>query len=104
MAMTFGVAGCRRSEIIPGVTDSQFVATLADLRRIDATVQLDSASRAAARTRILQQRGLTVERLDSAARALAGDPERASAIFRAVEQRAVNLPPAPDSVRRGPNG
>lgn len=98
--MTFSASGCRGSEIIRGVTDSLFVATLSDLRRIDATmVASDSAGRAAARQRILQQRGLTVDRLDAAARALAKDPERAVALMRAVDQRAVN---APASIRPAP--
>ena len=99
--MTFGASGCRGSEVIPGVTDSLFVATLSDLRRIDATMAAsDSAGRAAARQRILQQRGLTVDRLDAAARALATDPERAVALMRAVEQRAVNAPASVQSAPR----
>ena len=89
--MTFGMPGCRGREIVPGVTDSLFVATLSDLRRVEVTGGAsDSVGRAAARQRILQQRGLTVERLDAAARALAENPERAVALMRAVEQRPVD--------------
>lgn len=73
---------------MPGVSDSAFVATMADLRRIGA-VGSDSAATNTTRRRVLQQRGLTVQQLDRAARALAADPERATAIFEAIQRRAI---------------
>lgn len=73
---------------MPGVSDSAFVASMADLRRIGA-VGADSTATSAARRRVLQQRGLTTEQLERAARALAADPERATAIFEAIQRRAV---------------
>ena len=81
--------GCARGDIVPGVSDSAFVATMADLRRAQGSM-LDSVTLAAARKRILQQRGLTVEQMDRAARALASDPQRAADLFDAIDKRAVN--------------
>lgn len=84
------VVGCARGDIVPGVSDSAFVATMADLRRVQGSTP-DTAALAATRKRILQQRGLTVEQMDRAGRALANDPQRAADIFDAVDKRAVNL-------------
>lgn len=86
------LAACGSGEIIPGVRDSTFVATMADLRRTEATTT-DPPALAAARQRILQQRGLTPARMEAVARKLGEDPERAVAIWQAIERRAVQ----PDS-------
>ena len=85
------LAACARGEIVPGVRDSAFVATMADLRRAEGTTT-DTAALGATRRRILQQRGLTVEQLERAARALAGDPARAVRLWQAIDTRAVNAP------------
>jgi hypothetical protein len=82
------MVGCARGDIVPGVSDSAFVATMADLRRVDQ--QADSATKATTRRRILQQRGLSVEQMDEAAKVLARDPKRLSDIFDAIDKRAVN--------------
>ena|SRR5688572_21722731 len=81
------VAGCDRGELAPGVRDTTFVATMAELQRIDQAPGMDSASRQAARAMALQRRGLTRARLEEAAVALADDPERALEVFRAIEDR-----------------
>ncbi|HEX8851456.1 MAG TPA: hypothetical protein VF761_18150 [Gemmatimonadaceae bacterium] len=73
---------------MPGVSDSAFVATMADLRRLEGTPS-DSMAMSAARRRVLQQRGLTGDQLERAARALAADPERATAVFEAIQRRAI---------------
>src|SRR4051812_40005830 len=85
------VGGCARGDIVPGVSDSTFVATMAELRRAEGSTT-DTAALGAARRRILQQRGLTVEVMDRAARALANDPDHAADLFDAIEKRAVNAP------------
>ena len=90
IVLACAVVGCARSDIVPGVSDSAFVATMADLRRLEDTPP-DTVARAAARRRILQQRGLTVDQMDRAGRALANDPTRAAAIFDAIQKRAVNV-------------
>ena len=92
-------AACGSGEIVPGVSDSTFVAALADLQRIQGNAALDSAAREAARRRALQGRGLTAEALDRAARALADDPRRARELLLAVRAR---LTAAPDSSAPAP--
>ncbi|HEX2779345.1 MAG TPA: hypothetical protein VHM30_07590 [Gemmatimonadaceae bacterium] len=83
------ITGCTKHEIVSGVSDSAFVAAMADLRRIQ-NAPGDSASQAATRQRVLQQRGLTEAQLERAAEALAKEPARATALFEAIERRAVN--------------
>ena len=92
LILACAVVGCARGDIVPGVSDSTFVSTMAELRRAEGSTT-DSAALGAARRRILQQRGLTVEVMDRAARALANDPVRATALFDAIEKRVVNAPP-----------
>ena len=91
------LAACASGEIVPGVRDSTFVATMADLRRAEGTTT-DPATLAADRKRILQQRGLTPDRMEAAARKLGEDPDRALAIWRAIEVRA--LQPDSSQLRR----
>lgn len=83
------VVACGGGELVPGVREATFVATMAELRRAEGTT-LDSAARAVARRRILQQRGLTVDELERAARALAADPPRAIAVWQEIERQAVS--------------
>jgi hypothetical protein len=82
------LSACRRGEIIGGVSDSAFVGTMAALERINANAGMDSAARAAARMTVLQSRGLDGATLERAARALATDPDRALAIWRAITMKA----------------
>ena len=86
--LVLGLAGaaCRRDPA-SDVSDSTFVAAMADLRRVQYDTASDSASRTAARQRVLQRRGLTAERLERAARALAADPERATKVFQAIARK-----------------
>ena len=97
LILACAIVGCARGDIVPGVGDSAFVATMADLRRAQGTTT-DTVALAAMRHRILQQRGLTVEQLDRAGRALANDPERAADLFDAIDKRAVNV--TGDSVQK----
>lgn len=89
---------CGSGEIVDGVSDSTFVAALADLQRIRTDPRLDSAAREDARGRVLQGRGLTVEQMDRAALVLAEDPRRARELLQAVR---VKLLPGADSARSG---
>src|SRR5688572_10739088 len=79
-----GLVGCRQGEIVAGVTDSTFVATMTALTRINADSSLDSARRAVARDSLLQSRDLTAAMLERAARALANDPDRALALWQRI--------------------
>jgi hypothetical protein len=85
-------AGCRSAEIVDGVSDSAFVATLAALRRVQSQSGLDSARRTVLRDSILQSRGLTAEALERAASALAESPSRAQRVWRAVERKTAEAP------------
>ena len=76
-----GMVACRQDEIVAGVSDSAFVATMTALTRINAEAGRDSASRAAARDSVLQSRGLTRDDIERAARALEADPERGAELW-----------------------
>lgn len=88
VALLATAAGCGSGELAGGMTDSAFVATMAELERVDRTPGLDSAARANARSRALQGRGLTRAQLEAAAGSLADDPERALALYREIDRRA----------------
>src|SRR5215213_7450059 len=89
---------CRRDEIISGVSDSAFVGAMAELRRIQNDASLDSARRKMARDSVLQGRGLTPAEMERAARALARDPERASALWQEIDRRVQTPPPTPATI------
>jgi hypothetical protein len=93
----FVLAACGRGTITDGVTDSAFVATMAELERVERAPGLDSSARVAARTTALQRRGLTQAQMEAAAGALADDPRRALAIWRAIDRKVSGdtTPPAP---------
>ena len=97
LILACAIVGCARGDIVPGVGDSTFVATMAELRRAQGSTT-DTVVLAAMRRRILQQRGLTVDQLDRAGRALANDPQRAADLFDAIDKRAVNM--ADDSMQK----
>ena len=82
--------GCRRSELATGISDSTYVAVMADLKRVHDAPGMDSAQRAARRDSILQGRGLTPAQLEAAARELAHNPARAQTVWQAVERRAAD--------------
>ena len=81
-------AGCRRPQLATGVSDSAFVAVMADLKRVQDAPGMDSAQRAARRDSILQSRGLTPAQLEAAAHQLAQNPGRAQTVWQAVERRS----------------
>ncbi|MFL5577096.1 MAG: hypothetical protein ACJ79S_14130 [Gemmatimonadaceae bacterium] len=92
------MTACGGHEIADGVTDSTFVATMAELRRVDAKVALDSAAKASQRAAVLQRRGLTAAQLEHAAGALADDPERAGVLFARID----SVTARPDSADAAP--
>ena len=81
-------AGCRRTDLATGISDSTYVAVMAELKRVHDTPGMDPAQRAARRDSILQSRGLTPAQLEEAARHLAQNPARAQTVWQAVERRA----------------
>ena len=82
--------GCRRAELATGISDSTYVAVMAELKRVHDSPGMDSAQRAARRDSILQSRGLTPAQLELAARHLAQNPARAQTVWQAVERRAAD--------------
>lgn len=96
--------GCRRSAAsVDGVSETNFVATMVELRRLDAATT-DSAARAAARAAVLQRRGLSASQLERYAASLADDPERAQALFARIDSTVTRgagggkpLPPPPSA-------
>ena len=88
IVLVMALAACNRGESSAGMSDSTFVATMAELQKIQEDPTLDSAAQAAARTRVLQSRGLTPEELERAARALAEDPAHAADVVQAIDRQA----------------
>ena len=79
-------AGCRREpREAGGMSDSTFVATMVELRRLDTALTADSAARATMRGAVLQRRGVTVAELERAATALANDPTHAARVFHMID-------------------
>jgi hypothetical protein len=94
-AATVAAAGCRPRDSTR-VSDSTFIATMVDLRRLPTAGAGDSAVRAA----ILRRRGVTAAALERAARDLAADPKRAARVWSAIEQR--ETPPTAPSMPTPP--
>lgn len=92
------VPGCDRSSGLPGMSEEEFVHTMAELRRIERDVTLDTAARTTARRNTLQERDLTPEALEAAARALANDPGRAIQVWARIDSLATMDPSAVDSM------
>ena len=90
LGLVSALASCRDSTLATGVSDSTFVAVMAELKRAHDAPGLDSAGRDARRRAILQGRGLTPAQLESAAVQLAKNPTRAQAVWQAIQRRAVD--------------
>jgi hypothetical protein len=84
------LAACRGTEPTSTVSDSIFVAVMAELKRVHEVAGIDSAQREARRAEILKKHGLTPARLDTAARALSKNPTRAQTVWQAIERRAAD--------------
>ena len=105
VAVSAFASACRNSTLATGVSDSTFVAVMAELKRAKDAPGVDSAGRDARRKAILQGRGLTPAQLETAALELAKNPTRAQAVWQAIERRALDTtskkPPA-DTSRKPP--
>ena len=104
LTLVAAAGGCRReAAAVDGVSEATFVATMVELRRLD-TATTDSAARQAARTAVLQRRGLTARQLERYAASLADDPTRAQAVFSRIDSTVSHganggkpLPPPPSA-------
>ena len=76
-------AGCR-DPVFSDMSDSTYVRTMVALRKLPVG-QPDTTSRVRQRDSILKTFGVTVAQIESTTVRLAGDPVRALAIWRAIE-------------------
>ena len=83
---------CRRSEIVRGVSDSTFVRTMVELRRLPTGLFSDTTFRARMRDSVLRANRVTGDQMESAAVRLAQDPVRAAAIWQAIEHAGSTAP------------
>ena len=88
-ALVLASSGCGRG--ISDVDDSTFVAVMARLHAIERDALLDSAGKVEARRGALQERGLSPEQLERAARALADDPDRAIRVWNRIDSATQKL-------------
>lgn len=86
-------AGCRRDAVFTEMTDSTFVRTMVALRQLPVG-STDPTMRGRQRDSILTKFGVTSAQMESTAVRLATDPNRAAAIWQAIEN-PVNTTPLP---------
>lgn len=77
------------------MSEQTFVTTMAALEAIARDSTRDSVAKAAARRKVLQERGLTPQQLERAARSLAGNARRASLVWARIDSatNALTRPP-----------
>jgi hypothetical protein len=92
--LVFLTAGCPGRNQLEGMSDSTFVDVMARLHRVEMDQRLVREQRDSVRAIILEERGITPEQLESAAQSLAAQPDRAIALWQAIEQRS-QYPDAP---------
>jgi hypothetical protein len=83
---------CRRDPIFVEMSDSTFVRTMVALRNLTIG-PADTAARARQRDSVLRVFGVTAAQVESTALRLSNDPERAAAIWRAIEIPSTSSPP-----------
>jgi D-serine deaminase-like pyridoxal phosphate-dependent protein len=88
IAILLSAGACSRPSARSAVSDSTFVATITELRTIEADQAMDSTARDSARAAVLRSHGISAADLEQAARVMAHDPDRAMAVWRAIERRA----------------
>lgn len=87
--------GCRRGEIVRGVSDSTYVRAMVALRRLPLGPFEDSTPRIRSRDSVLASFGISAEQLESASVALATQPDRAAALWQKIEIGGSDPAPAP---------
>jgi hypothetical protein len=80
--------GCPGDGQLAGISDSTFVDVMARLHQIETDERLSREERDSLRQLTLQEEDLSPERLEEAARSLAREPERALAIWQAIERKS----------------
>ena len=69
-----------------GVSDTTFVRTMVALRKLELDRTVDSTALDSARRVVLRRNRVTVGELEAKARALAGDAQHASNVWRAIDR------------------
>jgi len=85
------LAACARASDRAVMDDSTFVSTMARLHAIESNTDLSRAARDSLRRQVLQAQGLRAGDLERQARHYAGDPAHASAIWSAINLKALGL-------------
>lgn len=80
------------------MSDSTFIQAMVELRRASTDTSLDSLMRDSTRRVILRRHGITAQQLIGEAEGMASDPERASRIWKVIQDR-VNPPYVPGRPR-----
>jgi hypothetical protein len=91
LAAVFAVACGRPQAADLGMSDSTYVKVLASLRAVADAPDLDSATRVRRRTEVLRTARLDAAAFERATAALADDPDRATALWRRIDERAMQL-------------
>ena len=98
------LVACTRMDGRAVMDDSTFVTAMARLHVIERKYQLSDAGRDSLRRAVLQEQGLTLEALERQARHYAGDPARASEIWKAINKKTLTLTAADTLSSEGPAG
>jgi hypothetical protein len=96
--MALPITACGRDPVFVDMSDSTFVQTIVELRKLPVGVGIDVATRNRQRDSILREFGVTAAQLESTTIRLANDPARAAEIWREIES------PTPPSVPGKKNG
>ncbi len=92
LAAALVVAGCGRPAAADlGMSDSTYVDVLSRLRAVADAPDVDSTTRAARRAAVLRSAKLDAAALERASRALVADPERATTLWRRIDERAMQF-------------
>jgi hypothetical protein len=86
--LLLSVTACPQNSQLAGMTDSTFVDVMARLHQIETDERLSREERDSLRLVALQEEDLSPEQLEEAARSLAREPERALAIWQAIERKS----------------
>jgi hypothetical protein len=78
-------AACGGEDVFTEMSDSTFIQTMVDLRKLPIGDSIDVAARNRQRDLILRRHGVTAAQVESTAVRLANDPALASDIWRAIE-------------------
>lgn len=92
MVVVFSVvpvlAGCGTRAPASPITDSVFVAVMADLRRLQDTMGLKTDS--AMRGEVLRRHSVSADDVEAAAKAFATNPDKASQIWHAIDTKSAD--------------